>query len=84
MESDFCYFTCPHCGGEIQVMRQEINCQIFRHAVFKDSMTQINPHASQEECKVLIENQNIYGCGKPFRLVFEHESWAITTCGFDT
>jgi hypothetical protein len=28
----------------------------------------INPHTSKEICEKLIENDEIFGCGKPFRL----------------
>lgn len=57
--------TCPHCKDEIIVMREEINCGIFRHGVHKGTYEQLNPHATQEEC----DTSDIYGCGKPFRIV---------------
>ena len=58
---------CPHCGDFISIL--ELNCQIFRHAVFISNGEQINPHASKEECDSLIEQRLVYGCAKPFRLV---------------
>lgn len=27
-------FPCPHCGNLTQVQKNQINCQIFRHAVY--------------------------------------------------
>lgn len=61
-------FNCPHCLGSVVVQRHEVNCQIFRHAVFKDTGLQVNPHASKAELEHLISQDNIYGCGLPFRL----------------
>ena len=58
---------CPHCGDFISIL--ELNCQIFRHAVFISNGEQINPHASKEECDLVIEQRLVYGCAKPFRLV---------------
>ena len=58
---------CPHCGDFISIL--ELNCQIFRQAVFISNGEQINPHASKEECDLVIEQRLVYGCAKPFRLV---------------
>ena len=58
--------NCPHCNDFIII--EELNCRIFRHATYKNSGLQINPHASKEECDQLIANDLIFGCGKPFRI----------------
>ncbi len=58
---------CPHCGQHIEIV--EINCAIFRHGVLKDSGTQIDPHSSEEMCNKYVEENLIYGCGKPFAIV---------------
>lgn len=55
---------CPHCDEEIII--EEINCGIFRHAVFKETLEQINPHETKEKIEEYIQNNKIYGCGKPF------------------
>jgi hypothetical protein len=60
------YVFCPHCQG--QVLIEQVNCRIFRHAVYKETGEPINPHATQEECNRLIVEQLIYGCAGPFRL----------------
>ena len=31
-------------------------------------MEQIDPHACKEVCDNLVKNNEIYGCGKPFKL----------------
>jgi hypothetical protein len=57
---------CPHCGGEIQII--ELNCKIFRHAVYKDGK-QLDPHASKELCDLVVKENLVYGCAKPFQIV---------------
>jgi hypothetical protein len=60
-------FNCPHCHMLVQVPRDGLNCQIFRHGVLKsNSEAQVPPHASQAECEQLVAAGLIYGCGKPF------------------
>lgn len=60
------YVQCPHCSGTILIMTNEINCQIFRHGVFKNG-NQLGPHTSKEECDRVFRENEIFGCGKPFR-----------------
>ena len=61
------YLVCPHCNGLFIVKEYQIACGIFRHAVYKDTMKPINPHAKQEYCEMLIKQNKIFGCGKPFK-----------------
>ncbi len=56
---------CPNC--EDFVIIEEINCGIFRHAVYIDTFKQVPPHTSKNECIALVDEKKIYGCGKPFR-----------------
>jgi hypothetical protein len=58
-------FPCPHCGGYIQVQKNQINCKIFRHGV-KKNMTQIPPHSTKAQCDAYLKSGNVYGCCKPF------------------
>jgi hypothetical protein len=67
-------FKCPHCDGTVIVTGNEVNCQIFRHAILKDTGNQINPHSSKQDCDYLFNNNLIYGCGKPFRFFKDNES----------
>jgi len=55
---------CPHCDSYIEI--EQINCGIFRHAIYKN-MSPVNPHASREELQRI--KDQIYGCGGPFKLV---------------
>ena len=59
-------FSCPHCKDMIQVARSDINCTIFRHAVYKSTMEQIPPHSSKEVCEALVKSGEVFGCGRPF------------------
>jgi hypothetical protein len=68
INEEYYIFECPHCGATIQVMSAEVNCQIFRHGVIKNTGEQVNPHASKEECEKLVEMNLAYGCCKPFKL----------------
>jgi len=67
--------TCPHCNDLILI--EQLNCRIFRHGILKSNNTQINPHASKEECDYYTINESIYGCGKPFK-VLENENNEFT------
>lgn len=62
-------FSCPHCDGQIQVGISDVNCSIFRHAVYKNTCEQINPHLPEILCKDLIQKGIVHGCAKPFRLI---------------
>ena len=68
--------TCPHCNDSILI--EQLNCKIFRHGILKSNNTQINPHANEEECCYYINNNLIYGCGKPFKIV-ENENNELTS-----
>ena len=66
---NYLIIQCPHCNELIQIFKNEINCSIFRHGVLKSNMQQINPHLNKIECDNLYNNNLIYGCGKPFKIV---------------
>ena len=59
--------VCPHCDKPVII--EQLNCRIFRHAILISNNTQINPHASKEECEYFIKNNLIVGCGKPFKVI---------------
>ena len=61
-------FECPHCLGTIQVMKNEVNCRIFRHAVYKNTYQPVNPHLPKTECDQLVAENKVIGCCKPFRI----------------
>lgn len=82
-------FSCPHCSLLIEVEKSAINCSIFRHGYYfiKNGnniqlTSQVNPHASKEECDRLFNTGKIYGCGKPFRMVFNNNSYKVEKCDY--
>ena len=62
---------CPHCSTTIDPT--DLNCKIYRCGVYKISSnnneSNINPHLSKIECDKLVENDLIWGCSKPFRII---------------
>lgn len=60
-------FDCPHCGGRVEVETKDINCEIFRHGVYRATGEAIPPHAPKAYCENVVAKNLIYGCGKPFR-----------------
>ena len=72
--------TCPHCSHPVEII--EINCAIFRHAIYKDTFKQIDPHLSKERCDYLIKTDQVYGCGKPFKLIKEDNTFKAVICDY--
>ena len=79
-EPDYYWFECPHCGGTVQVMKNEVNCTIFRHGTYRTTGAQMNPHTPEPECTRLAANHEINGCGKPFRVLVNQNVAEI--CGY--
>lgn len=80
IENGLLLFECPHCSQLVQVLLQQINCKIFRHAVYKQNMVQVNPHMREEDCKKL--GDTVYGCTKPFQLVVMGDSFVVEKCEY--
>jgi hypothetical protein len=80
--SEYYFITCPNCEGQIIVHKNEVNCKIFRHAVYKNSLININPHAPKQECDQLFNDGKIYGCGKPFQLIGENGLYNAVICDY--
>jgi len=72
-------FPCPHCQKLVLVQQADINCEIFRHAVWKKNGEPIPPHAKKEEIEAWHAQKEIVGCGKPFRLTKKGE---LSVCGY--
>ncbi len=71
---------CPHCNEYVII--EQINCAIFRHGIFKLNLVQINPHLSKLDCDRLKEQDLIYGCGKPFKVIFKNNEWIGIECDY--
>ena len=72
--------SCPHCNCEIEII--EINCAIFRHAVFKNTLEQVSSHETQANLETWLKKGILYGCGKPFRLVCNENGYIAEICDY--
>ena len=61
------FIECPYCSGIIEIKKNQINCKIFTHAVYKKDGKQVNPHISEVEIMKLKANNEIMGCGLQFK-----------------
>lgn len=77
---DYYLFNCPHCDDMIQVQKNQVNCKIFRHAIYKSDYTQINPHSNLEECTRLKNSNLVFGCAKPF--ILDIPSMSVSICDY--
>ena len=82
MDDNYIIIQCPHCKDYILVFKKELNCKIFRHGIYKDTMKQINPHLKKDECDKLINQNLIIGCGKPFQIIEENGSFKSIICDY--
>ena len=73
---------CPNCNDSIIINEKDINCAIFRHGVYKNSYIQMNSHETKETCDKLLNNNEIYGCGKPFCLVKKDNNYIVEICDY--
>lgn len=74
---------CPHCHEYVYVQKNELNCLIFRHGVHKSNFQPIYPHTSKEECDRLVQQQQIYGCGKPFEIILlPNQQMVVQICDY--
>ena len=71
---------CPHCKEFVII--EKVNCGIFRHGSLKSNDEQINPHESKKMCDYYLDNNLIYGCGKPFQIVKNGEKFEIEICDY--
>ena len=76
-------FVCRHCNEEFVVNRNDFNCMILRHGVYRNNMNPISPHAPREECDMLYENNMIFGCGKPLKIIpLEDGNFDVIICDY--
>lgn len=72
--------SCPHCNEFVLI--EQLNCKIFRHGVLKSNNTQMNPHASKAECDSLAQEDLIIGCGKPFQIIENQNTYVAEMCDY--
>ena len=72
-------YKCCHCDVAFMVNINEMNCRIFRHAIYKDTLQQVNQHLPKIECDRLFQSGLVYGCCKPFQI---REDDIVIPCGY--
>jgi hypothetical protein len=75
-------YECPHCGGTVVTAKNELNCGIFRHAAYKNTLKPLHPHASKAQCDALFEAGAVVGCARPFKLVLEGGLYKAVKCDY--
>ena len=73
---------CPNCEQSILILKKKIGCSIFRHGVYKKNNKPIDPHTKEEDCNKMINENLIYGCGKPFRLINDKNEYKAIICDY--
>lgn len=71
---------CPHCKEYVEII--EVNCAIFRHGIFKNTGQQIDAHTPKQLCDQYIQANQIYGCGKPFKLNIRENILVAEMCDY--
>ena len=79
---EYYFFNCPNCSEEIIVYVHELNCKIFRHAIYKENYQQVDPHLSFKECSQLISLNLVYGCCKPFEIISKNDELYAIKCEY--
>ena len=71
---------CPNCGCMVYI--EKLNCGIFRHGVIKTNGKCMDPHLDKIGCDALISKNNIYGCGRPFKVTFKEDKFIAEICEY--
>ena len=82
LKDDYYHFNCPNCFDKIIVQKKQLRCKIFRHAVYKTSYKQVNPHLSREKCEKLTKENKVYGCCKPFEIISNGSKMHASVCEY--
>ena len=76
-------FQCPNCLDFVIVFKSDLNCKIFRHAVYKNNHQQINPHTPEPVCKQLFSLGKVFGCAKPFKIIqISDNTYEVQSCEY--
>jgi len=59
--------NCPACKEPVLI--DQVNCGIFRHAFYTDTLKTVDPHASKRHIMETMACGRLGGCGAPFEVV---------------
>ena len=82
LNDDYYHFKCPNCFYEIIVKKKQLRCKIFRHAIYKSSYKQVNPHLSKARCEKLTKENKVYGCCRPFEIISDGVKMYASVCEY--
>lgn len=72
-------YTCPHCGGRIATLQNEIACTIFTHGA--TSAGQVNQHLSDSQAAAIAASGVVKaGCMKQYKLVVNGDRYDAVGC----
>lgn len=75
-------FKCKHCNDDFIVNKNDFNCMILRHGVYKNNMVPMNPHTPKDECDKLSVEGEIFGCGKPLKIITSDNGFDVIICDY--
>lgn len=81
-QDNYLLFSCPHCLELVMVAKKELNCCIFRHAIYKNSYDQVNAHLDKRVCEYLTRENLVFGCSKPFKIVYDGLNYEVIKCDY--
>jgi hypothetical protein len=82
LDGSLLIYSCPHCGLLITTEISELACRIFRHGFCIKTNVQINPHMPKFHCDILVNQPNIIGCCKPYRINVENNVYNVEPCDY--
>ena len=82
MTENYIIINCPNCDDDILIYINEINCSIFRHGVIKQTFQQIPLHTFKEQCEDYITCDSVYGCARPFKLLYNDNTYVAVKCEY--
>ena len=50
-EDDSILIICPHCEMLMSLIKNQINCAIYRHGIYKETFQQMDPHTSKRRMR---------------------------------
>jgi hypothetical protein len=72
---------CPHCN--MWVIIEQLNCGIFRHGQYISNWNFVEPHMPKAQCERLLQENKVFGCMKPFRIIkTKDDEWNAEICDY--
>ena len=79
---NYLIINCPHCSELTMIFKKDLNCGVFRHAIYKDTFLCVDPHLPKNLCDMLFKERKIFGCGKPFKINYVNDEYIVLVCDY--